>query len=42
MQNIMRVMSVVTLLLVVIVAYGNWQLFDRMERVETTIGLRAK
>lgn len=37
----MRLMAFVTLLLVAIVAIGNWQLFARMARVEAILELRA-
>ena len=32
---------IVTAVLVAIVAVGNWQLYSRVERIETTLGLRG-
>ena len=34
-------MLVVTMILMVIIAVGNWELYGRMANLETTLGLRA-
>jgi len=38
---VLNLMLVVSLLLNVIVAVGNWNLFSRVKKIETTIGLSA-
>lgn len=34
-------MLVVTMILMAIIAVGNWELYGRMAHLETTLGLRA-